>query len=44
MVITNQKSIKDTHAEKGKESKHNTEHNHQITREEERRKEKQKYR
>ena len=32
-VITNQKSIIDTHNTHKKESKHNTKHSHQITKE-----------
>ena len=42
MVTTNQTSVIGTHAQKRKESKHNTKDSHQITREEsKRRKEKQ---
>ena len=33
MVTTNQKSILDVHTKKKKESKHNAEDSHQITRE-----------
>ena len=39
MVTTNQKSIIDTHTKKRKESKHNAKDSHQITREENKRKE-----
>ena len=42
MVTTNQKSIIDTHTEKKKESKHNTEDSHQTTREENKRRKKLK--
>ena len=43
MVTTNQKSIINTHTQKRKESKHNTKDNHQITREESKRKRKEQY-
>ena len=42
MVTTKQKSIIDAHAKKGKDSKHNTKGIHQITREENKRRKKQK--
>ena len=41
MVITNQKSIIDTHRQKRKECKHNTKDSHQITREESKRRRKE---
>ena len=37
MVTTNQKSTRDIHTKKKKESKHNTKDSHQITREEHKR-------
>ena len=42
MVTTNQKSTIDIHKKNKKESKHNTKHSHQITREEKRGREENK--